>query len=420
MTPLAVNVGLGVLALLGLFALRGKRWAYLAFVLLGLLYVPAQAQFRVHAPRCDLLLPTMQVVMLSLESYARIALFAGFYWMSWVQFRRADGRLLWALLATLLAGALVEITEGMTGRLRGPALCRVQDLVPAAAGALGAALLLAIWARLTRKPGYVRIVKKHSPAAPRVSAPTRAAPPPPPRASAPSRWAVPPPADFSPGPPVIADGTAPEEAAETEEVAAPRQVSASRVASRVVAVLRQIGQRLLAMLYGVWSIIRRRRRAIVIGIGLVALVGGAAFWVMTLEPPAPVVTEAPKPPPPPPRPLQSDAEGYYEPGYQFVVADRRFTRLTLRPDPFVTFSRVGTRTEAGCADARIGADAVFLRCELDRVGMVTIDGRFPSRYATSRLDAQVLTAMITVTNLRGEVLYRARDHFRWHAADEAP
>ena len=89
----------------------------------------------------------------------------------------------------------------------------------------------------------------------------------------------------------------------------------------------------------------------------------------------------------------------------------------LRPEPFVTFRRVGTRQEAGCADARVGPDAVHLRCELDRVGMVTIDGRFSSRFVTNRLDAPVLSALITVTNTRGEVIYRARDSFRWHTPD---
>jgi hypothetical protein len=139
--------------------------------------------------------------------------------------------------------------------------------------------------------------------------------------------------------------------------------------------------------------------------------------ILLLQAPAPVVTEqSTAAPPAPPRPLQSDAEGYYEPGYQFTVADRRFTRLTLRPEPFLTFARVGTRQEVGC-DAQIGRDAVYLRCELDRVGMVTIDGRFPSRFATSRLDAPVLSAFITVTNTRGETLYRARDSFRWHEPD---
>ncbi|MGH8623629.1 MAG: hypothetical protein ACRET3_15975, partial [Burkholderiales bacterium] len=230
MSLLAVRIGVGVLALLALVALRGKRWAYLAFVVLGLLYFPAQTHFRVHVPKCELLLPTMQVVMLSLQNYAHIALFAGFYWMSLVQFRQTDARILWALLATLLVGALVEIAEGMTARGQGH--CRVQDLVPAAAGALGAALLLALWSRLTRKPGYVRIVKPRSASAPRAVAP----PPPPPRATGPPPWVVPPPPDFSPGP---------GPAAPTEEVAATQEVTPRRAG----AALRRVLQRLLAMLH---------------------------------------------------------------------------------------------------------------------------------------------------------------------------
>jgi hypothetical protein len=196
-------------------------------------------------------------------------------------------------------------------------------------------------------------------------------------------------------------------------------VASSKARPAVVQRLRAILQRLGAMLHRVWAIILGRRRTIIVGVVLLALVGGAAFVILTLLPaPAPVVIEQPKAaPPPPPRPLQSEAEGYYEPSYRFTVSDRRFTRLTLRPDPFVTFSRTGTRQEVGCADARISRDAVYLRCEFDRVGMVTIDGRFPSRFVTSHLDAPVLTAWITVTNTRGETLYRARDSFRWHAPD---
>src|SRR2546426_3776023 len=74
MSPLTLYVGAGVLALLALIALRGKRWAYLAFVVLGLLYFPAQTHFRVHAPKCEQLLPTLQVLLLSLHNYAYIAL----------------------------------------------------------------------------------------------------------------------------------------------------------------------------------------------------------------------------------------------------------------------------------------------------------------------------------------------------------
>src|SRR5207247_1330556 len=57
MSPLAVRVGAGVLVLLALIALRGKRWAYPAFVVLGLLYFPAQTHFHVHVPKCEQPLP---------------------------------------------------------------------------------------------------------------------------------------------------------------------------------------------------------------------------------------------------------------------------------------------------------------------------------------------------------------------------
>src|SRR5437899_7943991 len=101
MSPLPLHVGAGSLALLALIALRGKGWAYPAFVVLGLLYLPEQTHFHVHAPKCEQLLPTMHVLVLSLHNYAYIALFAGFYWMSWVQFGRSDVRGVWALTSDL-------------------------------------------------------------------------------------------------------------------------------------------------------------------------------------------------------------------------------------------------------------------------------------------------------------------------------
>ena len=176
------------------------------------------------------------------------------------------------------------------------------------------------------------------------------------------------------------------------------------------------------MLQRLWVTMRGRRRTIVIGVVLLALGGAGAFVILRLQAPAPVVTQPiaappPQPQPPPPRPLQSEAEGYYVPSYQFTVADRRFTRLTLRPQPFVTFARTGTRQEVGCADARISPAAVHLRCEFERVGTVTIEGQFPSRSVTSRLDAPVLNALVTMTNTRGETLFRARESFYWHAPD---
>src|SRR5207302_9014135 len=118
------------------------------------------------------------------------------------------------------------------------------------------------------------------------------------------------------------------------------------------------------------------RRTIVVGVVLLPLVGAGAFVILRLRAVAPVVTEQPNAalPPPPlqppaPRPLQSEAEGYYEPTYQFTVSDRRFTRLTLRPQPFVTFSRTGIPDEVGCANARISPVAAQLPCGLEPVAI---------------------------------------------------
>ena len=432
MSLLAVRIGAGVLALLALITLRGKRWAYFAFIVLGLVYFPAQTHFHLHAPKCELLLPTVHMLVPLLHNYASIALFAGFYWMSWVQFRDANARGVWALVATLLGGALVEIAQGITAPVAragaraaaraaaGP--CSVRDLVPYVAGAVGAALLLAIWARLTRKPAYVRLVSRRPAAARSAAPPPRTVVPsrgvvPPPSYPVPPQRVVPPPPDFSPGPSPVTPAA---DTAPTEEVA-PRAGGANAARRAIVQRLQTILARLREMLQRLWVIIRGRRRTVIVGVGILAVVGAGAIVIMRLPAPAPVVTEQPapppEPPPPPPRPLQSEAEGYYEPSYQFTVSDRRFTRLTLRPQPFVTFSRTGTRQEVGCADARISPAAVHLRCEFERVGMVTIDGQFPSRSVTSRLDAPVLNALITITNTRGETVFRARESFYWHEPD---
>jgi hypothetical protein len=147
---------------------------------------------------------------------------------------------------------------------------------------------------------------------------------------------------------------------------------------------------------------------------VLVLVVGFVVWALFINP-APTVTEQPKAPAArPPRPLQADAEGYYEPGYQFTVGGLRFTRLTLRPEAFVTFARTGTRQEVGCLEAVIRPETVTLRCDIDRVGTLTVEGQFLSRFATTRLDTPVLSAFLTVRNQRGETLYRARDSFLWH------
>jgi hypothetical protein len=152
-------------------------------------------------------------------------------------------------------------------------------------------------------------------------------------------------------------------------------------------------------------------------VGAVVVAAGVFVALQPLPPP-PTTEEATAPVAPPPTPLQADAEGYYEPGYHFTVSDARFTRLTLRPDPSVTFARGGgTRQEAGCFNGLITADTVDLRCDIDRVGIMTIEGRFVTRLATTQMATPVLSAVLTVRNARGETLYRARDAFVWRPRD---
>lgn len=161
------------------------------------------------------------------------------------------------------------------------------------------------------------------------------------------------------------------------------------------------------------------RRVLLILVGLVgAAVVAFVVWALFIMP-----TPPPAAPPPAAErstgPLQADAEGYYVPGYNFTVGAFRFSRITLRPETFVTFVRAGAgaRREIGCAQAVIRPDGIQLQCDDEQVGNVTIDGSFLTRTATSRLDRPVLSAFVTIRSPRGEVRYRARDSFTWHPVD---
>ena len=150
-------------------------------------------------------------------------------------------------------------------------------------------------------------------------------------------------------------------------------------------------------------------------VGLVALVlvvGFVAFLVLTptLPPPAPA---------PPPaaakekKPLQADAEGHYAPGYSFSVNRYRFTGFTLHPDPYATFVNMSGDGSVYCQEAVINATNFHLRCDDPQMGVVTIKGSFLSRFATTRLDAPVVSAVVTVRTGSGEILYNAQDRFTW-------
>ena len=157
---------------------------------------------------------------------------------------------------------------------------------------------------------------------------------------------------------------------------------------------------------------RRNRLLLILAFGL------AIGVLVVLRPRMPTSTIPERRPAPPAEErrkpaLQADAEGSYVPGYPFTVNGFRFTGFSLHPEALVTFAQ----TTVACVEAQISAQNVHLRCDDPQVGTVTIDGRFLTRLASNRLDAAVLSAVVTVRAGSGEVLYSARDSFRWQPVD---
>jgi len=119
------------------FGLRGARWAYAIFILLGLLWIPARTGFHLHALPCDGDL-SLRMVFNALRKYKHVTLFGIFFLMTAAQLPKTRSALAWAGLATLVMGVLIELEEGATGT----GYCHLSDLLPDAAGALlGAAIL---------------------------------------------------------------------------------------------------------------------------------------------------------------------------------------------------------------------------------------------------------------------------------------
>jgi len=140
---------LGLLRLvLGGLALRGVRWAYVAFALLALLYFPARVDFRPEPRPCQLAF-SASLAAQSLTNYGHVVLFALFFVMTFAQFR-APGRsaAAWSALVTIGMGALVEIVQGLTGAGN----CRSRDLIPDTVGIMIGVALVSILRRIGWEP----------------------------------------------------------------------------------------------------------------------------------------------------------------------------------------------------------------------------------------------------------------------------
>jgi hypothetical protein len=133
---------------LGVLALRGVRWAYVAFVVLGLLYFPAKVGFRLAPNPCQLTFD-ISLAMHSLTNYAHIVLFALFFVMTSAQFRVWNWPVFgWSAAATFMLGVLVEVAQGVTGEGN----CRMRDLIPDAVGILVGSIIVLLLRRIGWRP----------------------------------------------------------------------------------------------------------------------------------------------------------------------------------------------------------------------------------------------------------------------------
>lgn len=138
---------LGFLAL-GVLSLRGVRWAFVAFVVLGLLYFPAKAGFRLDPNPCQLAFG-ISLAIHSLTNYGHIVLFALFFLMASAQFRLSNRTAFaWSAAATVVMGALVEVAQGVSGEGN----CRLRDLIPDALGILLGSIIVLLLKRVGWRP----------------------------------------------------------------------------------------------------------------------------------------------------------------------------------------------------------------------------------------------------------------------------
>jgi hypothetical protein len=114
------------------------------FVVLALISFPVRAGFHFEAPSCELLVG-LQLALFSFRNYSHIVLFALFAVLSRLQFRGSNANM-WAFVATIVMGVLVELAEGVSG----DGHCRMRDILPDAAGAVTGLLIFAAGKKMWR------------------------------------------------------------------------------------------------------------------------------------------------------------------------------------------------------------------------------------------------------------------------------
>jgi len=141
-------VVLVVFLALAILSLRGIRWAYITFIVLGLLYFPASVGFQITPKPCEITF-SLALGIFSLTNYGHIVRFAIFFAMSKIQIRTPGWKpFIFAAAATIVMGALVEIAEAVSGNGQ----CRSRDLIPDAAGGFVGFIIVLVWNKIRRRP----------------------------------------------------------------------------------------------------------------------------------------------------------------------------------------------------------------------------------------------------------------------------
>jgi surface polysaccharide O-acyltransferase-like enzyme len=137
-----------------ILSLFRKRWAYIATIVLGILFFFARVNFHLTPTACQTVFD-IPLALYSLGNYKHVILFAIFFLMTRRQIHKTGlAGFGWASLATLTFGLVVELLEGLTG----DGNCRLRDLVPDFAGVLLGQAIFTVWSIIDMK-----LKSKHKP-----------------------------------------------------------------------------------------------------------------------------------------------------------------------------------------------------------------------------------------------------------------
>lgn len=132
---------------LAILAIRGARWAYVAFVMWFLLNPPASIGFRMHPKACDLTV-NLPLALQSLSNYPHMIMFCIFFLVTTMHFRLSGWQpLAWSIGLTVAMGAGMEIAQGLSGTHH----CKAIDLTPDFIGAVLGLVVVVLGGMVARK-----------------------------------------------------------------------------------------------------------------------------------------------------------------------------------------------------------------------------------------------------------------------------